>query len=262
MNLHSDFRRGDAVILAPALDYNSAPAMNATHCPSCRTPMTPLSLPGKLYGIIDIDLCFSCQGIWFDNYESEQIAPGGIVELFKLIHEHRDDQRLPLADPLHCPRCNEKLLAGLDVVKSGKFTYHRCLQRHGRFSIFAQFMIEKGFVRQLNPAEIRELASRIQTVRCSGCGAPIDIRRDAACTHCRAPIAILDPDAVEQALAGYHQAEIKRSHLDPNALADAIIETERQKSRQKSGLTIEALDQRVDDLLLAGITAVWNLVRR
>jgi Zn-finger nucleic acid-binding protein len=236
--------------------------MNATSCPSCRAAMTPLSLPGKLHGTVELDLCFACQGIWFDGYESHQIAPGGLVELFKLIHEHRDDMRMPLAEPLACPRCGDKLLAGLDVAKSGKFTYHRCLQGHGRFSVFAQFMIEKGFVRQLSPAEVRELAARIQTVRCSGCGAPIDIRKDAACSHCRAPIAILDPDAVEQALAGYHQAEIKRSHLDPNALADAIIETERQKSRQTRDGTTGALNQPVEDLLVSGVTAVWNLIRR
>jgi DNA-directed RNA polymerase subunit RPC12/RpoP len=224
--------------------------------------MTPLSLPGKLHGTVELDLCFACQGIWFDGYESHQIAPGGLVELFKLLHEHRDDQRLPLAEPLRCPRCDEKLLAGLDATKSGKFTYHRCLQGHGRFSVFAQFMIEKGFVRQLSPAEVHELAARIQTVRCSGCGAPIDIRRDAACTHCRAPIAILDPDAVEQALAGYHRAELKRTHLDPNALADAIIETERQKSRQTRAMTAGALNQPVEDLLISGATAVWNLIKR
>jgi DNA-directed RNA polymerase subunit RPC12/RpoP len=224
--------------------------------------MTPLSLPGKLHGTVELDLCFSCQGIWFDGFESHQIAPGGIVELFRLIHEHRDDQRMPLAEPLRCPRCDEKLIAGLDVAKSGKFTYHRCLQQHGRFSVFAQFMIEKGFVRQLSPLEIKELASRIQTVRCNGCGAPIDIRRDAACTHCRAPIAILDPEAVKQALASYHQAEVKRSQLDPNALADAIIETERQKSRQQREVTASTLNQPVEDLLVSGVTAVWNLIKR
>jgi hypothetical protein len=62
-------------------------------------------------------------------------------------------------------------------------------------------MIEKGFVRQLTAAEIGKLAIKVATIRCSGCGAPVDIRKDHACTHCRSPIAILDPEAVEQALA-------------------------------------------------------------
>jgi Zn-finger nucleic acid-binding protein len=237
--------------------------MTATRCPSCRAAMTPLSLPGKLLGTVELDLCFSCQGIWFDGFESLHIAPGGIVELFKLIHEHRDDQRMPLADPLRCPRCDEKLLRGLDVVKSGKFTYHRCLQGHGRFSVFAQFMIEKGFVRELSPMEIKELAARIDIVRCTGCGAPVDIRKDAACPHCRAPIAILDPDAVEQALATYHQAEVKRTARDPNALAEAVLLAERQKSeRQSANVLNRPVEGMVGDLVVSGVEIVWNLFKR
>ena len=148
------------------------------------------------HGEVILDMCFSCQGIWFDEFESVQITPGGIVELFKLLHAHHDDQRTPLRDPLKCPRCSEKLLHGLDVAKhGGKFNYHRCLQKHGRFTTFAQFMIEKGFVRQLNPAEIDELSAKVGIIRCMGCGAPVDIRKDHACSHCRAPITILDPSA-------------------------------------------------------------------
>ncbi len=236
--------------------------MTATRCPSCRAAMTPLSLPGKLHGTVELDLCFTCQGIWFDGYESHQIVPGGIIELFKLIHDHRDDPRIPLAEPLRCPRCDEKLLRGLDVVKSGRFTYHRCPQNEGRFTVFAQFMIEKGFVRQLNPNEIKELAVRVGIVRCAGCGAPVDIRHDAACTHCRAAIAILDPKAVEQALATYHQAansdEIKRNQQDPNAQAEAVLAAERQKSRMKPANVLEAP---VEDLIVSGVEAIWNLIK-
>jgi hypothetical protein len=222
--------------------------------------MTPLVMAGKVHGTVELDLCFNCQGIWFDGFESQQIAPGGIVELFKLIHEHRDDQRMPLAEPLRCPRCDENLLRGLDVSKSGKLTYHRCRQNHGRFTVFAQFMIEKGFVRQLSPLEIRELAARIQVVHCTGCGAPVDIRKDAACTHCRAPIAILDPEAVHQALATYHQAEVKRTRLDPNALADAVLAAERQKSQRKAGNVLTSpVETGVGDLVVSGIEVVWNL---
>lgn len=234
--------------------------MSTTYCPSCRAPMKPLTLPGKVYGTVELDLCFMCQGIWFDQWESHQIAPGGIVELFKHIHEHRDDQRLPIAEPLRCPRCDEKLIRVHDMTKSGKFTSHRCLQNHGRFTVFAEFMIEKGFVRQLTPVEIRELAARIHTVRCTGCGAPVDITRDAACTHCRAPIAILDPDAVEKALATYHHAEIKRTQRDPNALAEAVLMTQRQKSQRQADIDYNLhLENAVGDLVVSGVEIVWNL---
>jgi uncharacterized paraquat-inducible protein A len=64
-------------------------------------------------------------------------------------------------------------------------------------------MIEKGFVRQVSPAEIKELKLHVAILRCNSCGAPVDIRSESACPHCRAPIAVLDADAVEKALAGY-----------------------------------------------------------
>lgn len=216
-----------------------------------------------LHGEVVLDLCFPCQGIWFDDFESVQITPGGIIELFKLIHAHRDGQRLPLSDPLRCPRCTEKLLHGLDVAKhGGQFNYHRCLQKHGRFTTFAQFMIEKGFVRQLSAAEIDELAAKVGTIRCNGCGAPVDIRKEHACGHCRSPIAILDPAAVEQALARFQQAEVKRTTRDVEALGDAIVMREREKSRyqrEKRQGRIEDLE--VGDLLVDGVELIWNLIR-
>jgi len=239
--------------------------MQPTACPSCRQPMSKHRLPRLHHGEIILDLCFHCQGIWFDEYESAQITPGGIVDLFKLLHEHHDDQRLPLRDPLACPRCQERLLHGLDVAKhGGRFNYHRCLQKHGRFTTFAQFMIEKGFVRQLNPAEIKDLSAKVGIIRCMGCGAPVDIRHEHACGHCRAPITILDPGAIEQALARFQTAEVRRTTADVEALGDAIVMHEREKSRlqrerrepENAGI-IDAID-----LLSAGVEFVWTLIRR
>lgn len=217
--------------------------------------MTLLELPQKNSGTVALDLCFHCQGIWFDQFESMQINPGGIIDLFKLIHAHRNDPRQPLSGTLHCPRCKEKLIAGLDLVRSGRFTYHRCLQNHGRFTAFAQFMIEKGFVRQLAPAEVSALAARIGTFHCTGCGAPIDIRTQSACSHCNSPLSILDPDAVEKALADYQQKEFNHIHRDPEALADAVLAIEKQRQRQSAPET-GAL---VGDLFLSGVELVCDL---
>lgn len=226
-------------------------------CPSCRAPMSTQRFARKLGGEVALELCFRCQGIWFDDYESPQLAPGGVIDLFKLIHEHRDDQRLPLASPLRCPRCNEQLIQSQDRVKSGLFNYQRCGQ-HGRFITFAQFMIEKGFVRQLTGAQIKAISVRIAVVRCTGCGAPVDIRKQSACNHCRAPIAILDAQAVEQALAGYHRATVKQAApADPALLADALLLTERERSRRQRERG-SALDADIGDLLLDGVSMLWK----
>lgn len=142
------------------------------------------------------------------------------------------------------------------MTRSGRFTYHRCLQNHGRFTIFAQFMIEKGFVRQLAPAEVKALAARIGSIHCTGCGAPVDIRTQAACQQCGAPIAILDPDAVNKALAGFQAQETLRTHPDPEALAEAILRTERQRS-PSSRTNFSA-----GDLILSGIGMTLELLDR
>lgn len=221
--------------------------------------MSTHRFPRKLTGEVDLDLCFGCQGIWFDEYESLHLAPAGVIELFKLIHQHRDDQRLPLASPLHCPRCNERLIHSQDRVKSGLFNYQRCGQ-HGRFITFAQFMIEKGFVRQLTPVEIKEISARIGVVRCTGCGSPVDIRQESACSHCRAPIAILDPQAVEAALAGYQRVALKQAAVPkPALLAEAILFSERERSqRQRQRGSGSGLNADIGDLLLDGVAMLWE----
>ena len=218
--------------------------------------------PRKVHGEIELDLCFACQGIWFDEHESLQLAPAGVIDLFKLLHVHRDDLRQPMADTMRCPRCDERLIASQDRVKSGLFNYLRCVQQHGRFITFAQFMIEKGFVRQLNGAEIKQLSAQIGTLRCNGCGAPVDIRHQSACTHCRAPIAILDPAAVENALANFQQAAQGRPPTPPRAelVGDTLLHAERirtQHAAQQRNLLTTDLDQ----LLIAGIDMVWEKLR-
>ena len=233
-------------------------------CPACRQPMRVFDLPKRTTGTIQLDLCFNCQGLWSDAYETFQITPGGIIDLFKLIHVHRDDPRQPLPAKLSCPRCSDPLIPVKDVGRSGHFNYHRCLQQHGRFVAFSQFMIEKGFVRQLSQAEVKTLAVSIGTIRCSGCGAPVDIRNESACSHCGAPIAILDETAVSRALASYQQEEKQRTARNPEAIADALIAIERQRSEQQADRILDdARQQReLGDLVLGGVGLVCRWLAR
>ena len=215
----------------------------------------------KLGGEVVLDLCLACQGIWFDEFESLQLAPEGVIELFKLIHAQEDGQRLPLANTLHCPRCRERLIHSQDRVKSGLFNYQRCGE-HGRFISFGQFMIEKGFVRQISPAEIKELKVHVAQVRCNSCGAPVDIRKESACAHCRAPIAVLDANAVEKALSGYLHGSAGRAAppepMEPALRAEAVLHRARERGRREGPRMLEADSV---GLLQDGLATVWNMVR-
>ena len=54
-------------------------------CPNCSAPMTALALEGHHGRTVSIDLCLACQVFWFDGYESLQLAPASVLELFRVI---------------------------------------------------------------------------------------------------------------------------------------------------------------------------------
>ena len=229
--------------------------------------MTAHQVPGHQGSALTLDLCHSCHGIWFDGQESLRMAPDGVIGLFRDLHAHRGEPQAPLAHALGCPRCPRTLSEGVDVVRSGRYITWRCSERHGRFSTFSSFMIEKGFVRQLTPAEVTDLAERVRTIQCGSCGAPVDLRQHAACPYCRAAFALLDPQAVERALAGYgRQARRIEDGPRPADLADALITIERERERARR----EAQQERwqgnspVDslDLWAAGVGLVWDWLKR
>lgn len=224
------------------------------------------ALPSVSGGTVELDLCYPCRGIWFDPQENLKLAPAAVVSLFRLLHEHRDDPRQPLTQKFNCPRCAGPLTQGFDLVRSGRYVTYRCPARHGRFSAFASFMIEKGFVRQLTQPEIDDIAQRVAVIHCSGCGAPVDLRKDHACPHCRSALSLLDPKAVEQALQGYAAAARDSTGVKLPELADALVMIERDRQRAKRDEqaqrgTLFAGSVGSDlDLWSVGVSMVWNML--
>ena len=157
-------------------DFPVSAVLNAVRCASCDQPMQPLMLARNIGGELQIDVCHPCHAIWFDRNESLQLAPGAVIELFRDINRHRDDARRQLAEGSSCPHCHAALVLTHDVVKTGRFTYYRCPHDHGRLTPFSEFLREKQFVRSLTPAELARVRVELKTVRCSSCGAPIDLR--------------------------------------------------------------------------------------
>ena len=56
--------------------------------------MQTLEFERLLLGRIALDFCFPCQVVWFDEHESTELAPGGVIEVFKALEEHRAPRRL------------------------------------------------------------------------------------------------------------------------------------------------------------------------
>lgn len=224
------------------------------------------ALPGHHGHTIELDLCFTCHGMWIDPQETLKLLPAAVADLFRLLHDNRDAPRQPLASSLDCGRCGGTLTQGFDVVRSGRYITYRCARGHGRFSTFSSFMIEKGFVRQLTPAEITDMAQRVGVIHCSACGAPVDLRKDHACPHCRSAFSLLDPKAVEQALQGYTNAS-KGAAIDKQPdLADALVMLERDRQRAlrerqaQRGTLFTASADTGPDLLSLGIDIVFGML--
>ena len=206
-------------------------------------------LERKPTGAATIDVCAACRALWFDGFESLQLTPGATLALLKAIH---DADRVPMRtmpSRLPCPRCSAALALTRDLQRTTRFSYFRCERGHGRYTPFMQFLLEKSFVRPLPPAEIERLRRAVGTVRCSGCGAAVDLATDTACRYCRAPVAVLDPDALSRAVESLTAAEARRNRIDPEALADGLLAAD----RLNRALAADARPAQATDAILAAI---------
>jgi len=125
-----------------------------------------------------------------------------------------------------------------------------CPEWHGRFITFLQFLREKQFVRSLSHAEVARLRATVAQVRCSSCGAPVDIEKGAACEYCHAPLAILDAGAVKRTLDELSAEDQKeRTGRDVAAAIDAVFpkhlqapEFERRTPRSGMDLVVDGIE--------------------
>ena len=179
--------------------------------------MTILNLDGHYGRPVVIDLCKACQAFWFDGLESLQLAPGSVLELFRMVGEAGGDARASLSDDARCPRCNAQLVRTFDRLRQSKFEYRRCPGGHGRLTSFFNFLREKDFIRPLTAAQIEELRRNLRSINCSNCGAPVDLAKGEACAHCGSPLSMLDVRQAEALVAALRAKSAPRD-VDPAML--------------------------------------------
>jgi len=132
---------------------------------------------------------------------------------------------------LACPRCRAGLVETRDVRHTTRFVYWRCPRGHGRFTPFVQFLREKDFLRPLAPREIERLKVHVRSIRCTGCGAPVDLARDARCPYCAGPIEAFDAGAAAATVRALEERTTARARIDVNGLADALLGAGAPRSR-------------------------------
>jgi len=181
-------------------------APSTKHCTNCSTLMSLYQLPGHYNQKIEIDVCHDCNAIWFDQWESTQLSPDGTVALFQLINERGGTSSTAASkfgEGLRCVTCGTGMKLTNDRVKNTRFAYQSCPKGHGRLTTFYNFLAEKQFVRELTQLERTKLAATVQQIKCSGCGASVNIGKTDACEYCRAAVSVFDRDAAKAAIDHY-----------------------------------------------------------
>ncbi len=214
-------------------------------CPACGAAMTSLTLDGRMRTNVQIDLCTSCQVIWFDHLESVRLSPGATLEVFRIIGKDPQRSLSPIPDRVACPRCQLRLLLTHDRQRNTPFRYWRCARDHGRLTTFFDFLREKDFIRPLSTEQITELRANIQHVNCSGCGAPIDLAHASACSHCRAPLSMLDVRQIERMANQLRDADEKSKTTDSKLSELSDLFEPQTKAEEMEGL-FELLRSEVD----------------
>jgi len=225
--------------------------------------MRSLSLGRRPAGEVVVDLCAPCHLLWFDALESVQLTPGGTLTLFAAIRGGGIADRRPVPSRLGCPRCAAPLVATQDLQRTTRFSYYRCPRGHGRLTPFVQFLREKDFIRPLPPADIARLAAQVKVIRCSGCGAPVDLARDTACGHCGAPIAMLDPEAMARTVGELQTAEARRATIDVDALIDGLADAQARQRELDRAAGRRPTDGLIEfDLLDMGLDLLRHALSR
>lgn len=199
--------------MAESTERGTAPASIA--CPGCGGRMQARSLEGVYGRPVVIDACTECKGLWLDGLEGLQLSPGAVLALLRLMDDPTRSTAVPVAEVMACPRCRSQLVPVRDRQRSTTFCYNRCPSGHGRFISFFQFLRSRNFIRELTEDELRDLRSRIQSVNCSNCGAPVAVARESSCAHCRTPVSTVEPGQIRAAIEELQRAEAARHELDP-----------------------------------------------
>ena len=232
-------------------------------CPACSQPMHQEVLEGRYGRRVTLDLCFPCGALWFDGHESLGLAPGAVLRLFTLIHDRRGERRGGAISAPACPHCRLFLQRTHDRQRHVRFNYWSCPRRHGRLTIFVEFLREKHFVRPLAPAEIDALRQNVRVVHCDACGAPVELETTSECAHCGAALSVLDAQQVQKIVDELRAAEEKRQSVDPTLPARLLmdqLEVERFYRQLDSAQSHHGARPQAAGLVEQGLAAIVDLL--
>lgn len=171
----------------------------ALACGNCGRPMRVLRLAGHYGRSVEIDLCADCHLVWFDLVEAAGLAGTGLLTLVGEMAAAQTLAHTPLRPDLGCARCRGALRTVHNPSRWGHSLQLECVQRHGAWQSFAQFLSQKGLVRAMSSADRARALQRDGALHCVNCGGAIGAT-DTACPWCRSVPAVVDVARLAQAL--------------------------------------------------------------
>jgi predicted nucleic acid-binding Zn ribbon protein len=177
--------------MTPSGSAPGRPVEPALGCGNCRAPMQRISLAGHYGSAVDLDLCESCDLIWFDDVETARLSGTGMLELIDRMARAYDLPFEPLRPAVACPRCTRPLQLVHNQTRWGRSVQLQCVRRDGAYQSFAEFLEEKGLLRPMSrPDRARQLRDKGR-IDCVNCGGAVGLD-DALCPYCRSVPSLLD----------------------------------------------------------------------
>ncbi|HEV7576039.1 MAG TPA: hypothetical protein VGO85_08345 [Caldimonas sp.] len=177
----------------------SATAEPALACGNCRRPMQRLALAGHYGHGVDLDMCRSCDLVWFDDTETAQLSGPALLELIGHMASARALPHELLRPEARCPRCAGALAIVHNQSRWGKSSQLQCVRRHGAYQSFAQFLEEKGLLRPMSLVDRARLLRDRGRIECVNCGGEVG-KDDERCPWCRSIPSLLDIARLAHAL--------------------------------------------------------------
>lgn len=183
--------------------------------------MRRVALAGHYGAAVELDLCVSCNLVWFDGSETARLSGPGLLELIGRMAEAYDLPFEPLRPDTRCPRCAGPVKIVHNQSRWGHSVQLQCLRRDGAYQSFAEFLEEKGLLRPMSRLDRARLLRDRGRIDCVNCGAAIGAN-DERCPFCTSVPSLLDIARLARALD-------PEAMLEPHAVHDTAA---RQQAMQ------------------------------
>ena len=210
--------------------------------------MRVLQLPGHYGSAVEIDLCAPCHLVWFDVVESARLSGPGLLALIGEMAAAQSLAHQPLRRDLGCPHCHGAVRTVHNRTRWGRSLQLECLQRHGAWQTFGEFLNEKGLLRPMSSADRARALQRPEGLHCVNCGGAVGAT-DTVCAWCRSVPAVVDVARLAHALdpeGATAEASVHRTGERPAALAcracGAAVPADAHWHCQHCGATLTAPD--------------------